>query len=412
MNIWCISKYASTPNYGTAARLFFLTKEFIHLEHNAILITSDANHLAKFPITTQKYNFEKIEGVSTYWIKTKKYSKTASFSRILSWFDFEKKLFTLPKEALPKPDVIIISSLSILSILYGYYLKRKYNAFLVFEIRDIWPLTMTEEGGFSTWHPLVLLLGWVEKFGYKKSDLIVGTMPRLDLHVKNILGYDKPFFCSPLGFDLNSYKKNIGIDIENPFDKVFPKNKIIVGYAGSMGVTNALEPFIQAIKLLKEYEQIHFMLVGGGDNRDAFEEELRIYKNVTFLPRMEQKKVKYFLHKCDILYLSTQNSRVWEYGQSMNKVVEYMLSAKPIIASYAGYPSMINEANCGKFIQTNDAKDVKNAILEIVNMEPKERKILGENGKKWIHLHRSYSLLAKQYIDKIHEIMIKKDKCD
>jgi len=406
MNIWCISKYASPPSYSKMpARLFTLTKEFNNLGHKAILITSDSNHLANFPDTNKIYNSEIANGVSTIWIKTKKYTRTASISRILSWFDFERKLFLMPKDKLAKPDVIIISSLSMLSIIYGYYLKKKYKAFLVFEIRDIWPLTMTEEGGFSKWHPLVLFLGWIEKFGYKKSDLIVGTMPKLNLHVNNILGYEKPFLCSPLGFNPDNYKDNI-INEKNPFDEVFPKNKIIIGYAGSMGITNALEPFIESIQLLKDNTNIHFMLVGSGALKDNFEKQLSKCKNVTFLPRMEQNKVKYFLNKCDILYLSTQDSKVWEYGQSMNKVVEYMLASKPIIASYTGYPSMINEAQCGKFIKTINPLDIKNAILDIVNMDSLERDKLGMKGKEWIYENRQYSLLAKQYIDEISRIKI------
>ena len=60
---------------------------------------------------------------------------------------------------------------------------------------------MTEEGNFSKWHPLVLLFKYIEIFAYKKSDLIVGTMPNLDKHIFNIIGYNKPFFCSPLGFE-------------------------------------------------------------------------------------------------------------------------------------------------------------------------------------------------------------------
>jgi glycosyltransferase involved in cell wall biosynthesis len=367
------------------------------------LITSDSNHLADFPDSNKIYNWEIANGVSTIWIKTKKYTRSASISRILSWFDFERKLFFLPKYKLDKPDVVIISSLSMLSIIYGYYLKKKYKVFLVFEIRDIWPLTMTEEGGFSKWHPLVLFLGWIEKFGYKNSDLVVGTMPKLNLHVNNILGYEKPFFCSPLGFNPDNYKDNI-INEKNSFDEVFPKNKIIIGYAGSMGITNALEPFIESIQLLKDNTNIHFMLVGSGALKESFEQQLGKCKNVTFLPRMEQNKVKYFLNKCDILYLSTQDSIVWKYGQSMNKVVEYMLASKPIIASYSGYPSMINEASCGKFINTIVPNDIKDSILDIVNLSGEERKELGKNGKKWIYKNRQYSKLAKEYIDKITEL--------
>lgn len=404
MNILCISKYASPPNYSKMpARLFVLAKEFMNLGHKVTLITSDSNHFAKFPETDEIYNFETVENLPICWIKTKKYIKTASVARILSWFDFERKLFKLDLKKIDKPDVVIVSSLSIFTIMYGYYVKKKFNSFLVFEIRDIWPLTMTEEGGFSKWHPLVILIGFIEKFGYKKADLIVGTMPRLNLHVKNILGYEKTFYCSPLGFNLQNYKEEI-LNENNPFEDIFPKNKIVIGYAGSMGITNALEPFIETIKLLKDNENIHFMLVGSGDLKAKFEKELENCNNVTFLARIEQNEVKYFLQKCDILYLSTKDSKVWEYGQSMNKIVEYMLASKPIIASYTGYPSMINEANCGQFIKTLSCEDLKNAILKIVNLSYEERKEVGENGKKWIYQNRQYSKLAKEYLNKIDEL--------
>ena len=383
-----------------------LTKEFIKLGHKAMLIASDASHSSTYPDTDKVYNFETIENTPFLWIKTKKYIKTASAKRVLSWLDFEIKLFRLDLEKIEKPDVVIVSSLSIFSILYGYYLKRKHSSFLVFEIRDIWPLSMTEEGGFSKYHPLVLLIGFIEKFGYKKADLIVGTMPKLNLHVADILGYEKPFHCSPLGFDPVHYKEG-SLDKKNPFDDIFPKGKIVVGYAGSMGITNALELFIDTIRLLRNNNDIHFMLVGSGDLRHVFEKELEDCKNKTFLPRIKQDEVKYFLQKCDVLYLSTKDSGVWKYGQSMNKVVEYMLASRPIIASYTGYPSMINEANCGVFVKTSNAIDLRDEFLKYLNISAKEREVLGRNGREWIYSNRKYSTLAREYIDTIESHMSK-----
>ncbi len=401
MNIWFISKYASPPQYAKApSRLFFLAREVRKLGNDVTLITSDSNHFTNIPQTGKTYNNEIEEGVNITWIKTKKYKKTASIARILSWFDFEFKLFSRNIKKIEKPEVVIISSLSIFSIIYGYFLKWRYGSFLVFEIRDIWPLTMTEEGGFSKWHPLVLFIGFIEKFGYKKADLIVGTMPKLDLHVKNILGYDKPFSCSPIGFDKNSYSEQT-ISSDNPFTKYAPENKIIVGYAGSMGITNALEVFIETIEKMEDSYNIHFLLVGSGDLKDDFEHRLKNNKNVTFLPRIKQKQVKQFLEICDILYLSTQDSKVWEYGQSMNKVVEYMLAAKPIVATYSGYPSMINEANCGTFVNTSNSNDLKKAILHFTDMTSQERINVGINGRKWIFENRSYDVLAKEYLETI-----------
>ncbi len=401
MNIWFISKYASPPQYAKApSRLFFLAREAKKLGNDVRLITSDANHFTNIPSTGKVYNDEQQDGVDITWIKTKKYKKTASIDRILSWLDFERRLFAMSLKNSNKPDVVIVSSLSIFTIIYGYYLKRKWGSFLVFEIRDIWPLTMTEEGGFSKWHPLVLLIGFIEKLGYNKADLVVGTMPRLDLHVKNIIGKEKPFFCSPLGFDPHSYQvENLSED--NPFQHLVSKGKIIVGYAGSMGITNALETFVETIKEMDKFTNIHFLMVGSGDLKKGFEKELAQYENVTFLPRIKQNQVKYFLQICDILYLSTKDSKVWDYGQSMNKVVEYMLAAKPIIATYTGFPSMINEADCGVFVNSSKTEDLKNAILHYSNMSDQERLNVGKNGFKWIFENRTYDLLAKKYLEAI-----------
>ena len=401
-NILCISKYASLPQYGNMCRSFYLTREFLRQGNNATLITSDANHSSKFPETEKKYNFEVVDDVPVWWIKTKKYIKTASVSRVLSWFDFERRLFGFDLSQISQPDVVIISSLSIFTILYGIHIKRKFNAKLLFEIRDIWPLTMTEEAGFSKRHPLVILIGWLERLGYKKADMIVGTMPKLDLHIRNILGYERPFFCSPLGFSeemRRDEKKHYDTDSFN--DKI-PKNKFIVGYAGSMGISNNLQPFINTIKLLQDNQNIHFVLAGDGDLKQHFDHILKDCRNVTFLGRLPQQKIPELLDKVDLAYLSVYKSRVWDYGQSMNKVVEYMLASKPILASYSGYPSMINEADCGQFIDTDNPLLLKDAILSYASYSKNDLFKIGNKGKDWILKNRSYKLLAEKYLDQIH----------
>ena len=410
MNIWFISKYASPPLYAKApSRLFYLAKETKKLGNDVRLITSDANHFTSIPETGKLYNYEYQDGVDIIWIKTKKYIKTASFDRILSWIDFEWKLFRMPLKKISKPDVVIISSLSIFTIIYGYYLKKKFKSFLVFEVRDIWPLTLIEEGGFSKWHPLSIIIGIVEKFGYRNSDLIVGTMPNLKQHVLNRGISNKTVFCSPLGFEPNNYVEE-DLSLNNPFEKLIPEDKVLIGYAGSMGISNGLDIFIKAIKSMNSYTNIHFLLVGSGDLKEKFQNSLSENTNVTFLPRIEQDQVKFFLNKCDVLYLSTQDSKVWDFGQSMNKVVEYMLASKPIIATYTGFPSMINEANCGIFLNTNNSQDLINTFLKYAQMSNIEREAIGKNGRSWIFDNRKYSKLASSYLEIISELKLQKNK--
>lgn len=407
MNVVIISKYGTCPpkyTIGGRSRLFYLAKEMKKLGNQVFLITSDSNKSSNFPKTKKTYNNDIENDVPFIWIKTTKFKKTASVRRVLSWIDFELKLFLMPLKSMGKPDIIIVSSLSIFSIIYGYYLKKKFNSFLVFEIRDIWPLAMTEEGGFSKFHPLVLLIGMIEKFGYKRADLIVGTFPKINEHVKNILGYDRPCFCSPMGFEPQKYKTDEVLDT-SMFQKYVQDDRIIIGYAGSIGISNALQLFIDTIKLMRDDLDIYFLILGSGDLKQKFEEELTDYSNVKFLPRIEQDQVRRFLGICDIVYFSTYDSKFWSFGQSLNKVVEYMLAGKPIIATYTGYPSMIDEANCGVFVSSKNPEDLREVFISYAHLSKKEREKIGRNGRDWIYQHRTYEMLAKDYLKKISSMI-------
>jgi glycosyltransferase involved in cell wall biosynthesis len=92
----------------------------------------------------------------------------------------------------------------------------------------------------------------------------------------------------------------------------------------------------------------------------------------------------------------------------MNKVVEYMLAAKPILARYSGFPSMINEADCGIFVNSNNVDDMKNAILKLINLTDQELKDMGMKGRKWIYENRTYSMLAADYLN--HIVQLKSSK--
>ena len=397
--VWCISKYASPPHYGVGARLFYIAREFGSIGLDVLLISSDSNHLAKYPTSKEIYNFENCGTFEHMWIKTFKYSRSASLQRLISWIDFEYKLFRFDCLKYKQPDVVIVSSLSLLSIVYGIFLKKKYSCKLIFEIRDIHPLTLTEECGVWNWNPVVLFLGMLEKLGYNKADLIVGTMPNLKQHVKAVTGQDRAVFHSPLGIHELWYKERMESPVVN---SLFPQEgSFVVGYAGSMGISNAMEPFIAAIKKMADEKGVYFVLVGDGDLKEHYIKSLSGYNNVTIGPKIKQNEIPCFLSKCDLLYLSTHDSKIWEYGQSLNKLIDYMMSGKPVIASYSGYPSMLNEANSGLFIRTGSVDSIVEAIKRFKDMDPDERALYGSRGKSWVAENHNYKNIARNYYDSI-----------
>jgi glycosyltransferase involved in cell wall biosynthesis len=405
MNIWFISKYASSKEVGFESRIFALARRFAKLENKVTVITSDSNHFGIYPKYKKIYNFEKFEDVDVLRIKSFKYKRTASFKRIFSWLDFEWKLFCAPLNKYQKPDIVIVSSLSLITILNGVRFKKKYKAKLIFEIRDIWPLTMVEEGGYTNSNLFVKILGKIEKYGYEKSDLIVGTMPNLKEHVKNITGVNSSnCVCVPFGFDSNFY--NLLTVNPDEFARKYniPRNRFLVGYAGSIGITNGLDSFIECAKKMTYDKRIIFAFLGDGDSKANYINETRGFKNIIFIPKVKREEVASFLAICNILYFSTLKSKIWEYGWSPNKLIDYMMAEKPVLASYSGYQSMINEAGSGFFVPAEDTDAIKSKLEEILLINSSDLALMGKNGKNWIVNNRDWDVVAKNYNDLIYNL--------
>ena len=399
MRITVVSKYAPVPGYGSNPRWFELAKRLSAQGHQLEIITSDSNHGCSFRVEEGKSTELEIEDVSFLIIKTLKYNKTASVMRVLSWFDFDVKLFRFRRHI--SPDVVVISSLSLTPILFGIYLKCFKRTRLVFEVRDVWPLTLVEEGKFSPLNPFSLFLRAIELLGYKHADLIVGTMPNLKQHVADS-GVKKPttaFHSCGIGVDVARVRPSKPFKFDTQTEKRI-KGRIVVGYCGSIGLTNNLDDFAKYMKT-RDTMDVVFLIAGDGAQKQSLEQQFSTQKNVIFLGKIHPDDVQGFLRCCDILFLATMPSRVWDYGQSMNKVVDYMLAGKFIIAQYEGHPSMINEADCGIFTcGTGLAKCFEDAF----RMKPEIRRSKGLSGRAWLLQHHNYDLLAQNYIEKIKHL--------
>ena len=396
-NIWIISKYASPAEFGFETRHFALARKFGEKSRKVLVISSDSSHLASFPKFRSVFHHEIWEHCEVLWIKTLKYKKTVSVRRILSWLDFELKLLLIPGKKLPSPDVIIVSSLSLLTILNGVRLRRKFGCKLVFEIRDIWPLTLVEVGGLSERNIFVKCLGWVERFGYRKSDIVVGTMPNLSPHVSRVSGRDISCECIPLGFDPAQFVANEPAQVETVIPEL-PEGKFVIGYAGSIGRANALETAIASAQELADDNRIHFVFLGDGDLRAHYIEQTRKLGNVTFLPKVKRDQVQSVLRQCHLLYFAVSDSQRWEFGMSLNKLIDYMMAARPILASYSGYQSMVNEADCGEFVPANDVAALSEAVRRYAGLPRATLVTKGKAGRQWLIDNRRWDVLADKYL--------------
>lgn len=372
-------------------------REIARRGHRSVILTSDSNHLIETPEVSGRALARTLEGVEICWIRTLKYRGAKSIGRVLSWLHFEWRLWRLPKNDFGRPDVVIVSSLSLLTIFNGLWLRHRYKCRLIFEVRDIWPLTIVEEGGFSPRNPMVAALAMVERLAYRVSDAIVGTMPNLKEHVVECIGESPPVHCIPMGVD------EVQLSRSEPLPDAYmeahiPKAKFVVCHAGTIGATNALDTYFACARLMQDCPDVHFLLVGEGDLTEHYKKLSADLPNVSFAPVVPKAQIQSLLRRCDLLYFSVHDSKVWKYGQSLNKVIDYMLAARPVVASYSGYPSMINEAGSGSFVPAGDAQALKVEIERFVQMTGEDRAAMGAAGRDWLLRNRNYQQLANQYL--------------
>lgn len=396
--IWYVSKYVALPDAGKGGtRAFMIMREMAKMGHRCLIFTSNSNHLTDTPDFEGSHLTRVIDGVEVCWIRTLKYQGAKSFRRILSWLDFEWRLWRLPKDGLPRPDVVIVSSLSLLTIFNGLLMRRRYRCRLIFEVRDIWPLTIVEEGGFSRYNPFVIGLGMIERLAYRHADSIVGTMPNLQQHVVEVLGRLRPIHCIPMGVDESL------IETVEPLPPAYdaghiPRDKFVVCHAGTIGITNALGALFDCARAMRDQTEIHFLIVGEGGLKAQYQAMCVDLPNVSFAPAVPRDMVQSVLSRCDLLYFSVHTSKVWRYGQSLNKVIDYMLAGKPVVASYTGFPSMINEAGCGTFVPAGDIDALRCEILRYFRTPADARATMGAAGRAWLLRNRRYPKLAEDYL--------------
>ena len=391
-NIWIINEYAGTPYYGMEYRHYYLGKEFVKLGHKVTIISSSYSHLFK---NLPKVKKETIDGIDYLWLKTFNYGNSHDKRRVLKWFLFTFKCFLLPFK-LKRPDVIIVSPMAPFPILPAWILSRIYGAKLIYEVKDIWPLSLIEIGGFKPSHPFIKLMSWFEKFALIKSDIIVSNLQNYGEHIKENIGLNRDFKWISNGIDLDELSQ-----IE-PLNKdiidLIPKDKFIVGYVGTVGVANALDSFLEAAILLKEKKEILFVIVGDGQEKQKLMDKYNVLDNVLFIDFIPKKQVQSMLKLFDVCYIGLQRKSIFKYGVSPNKLYDYMYGGKPVLyAVNSGTNNIVDMSKCGLSVEAQNPKAIADGILKLYHMTEKEREELGKNGKKYVLKHFTYRKLAKKY---------------
>ena len=401
--VWIINQYASTPDKGIGGRSFYLARELVKKGVNVYLIASSSNHLLREKVEVgSRYTIDVRDGVNFVWVKMPGYEAAHSKRRVFNWFLFAFYILGLAKFIPLRPDAILYSSPSLVGFLGAKRLAKKFGARLVFEVRDIWPLTLTEIGGYAASHPFIKFLQWVEDKAYRDSDKVVSNLKNAREHmISRGLQEDKFFWVS------NGFSKE---EFDNPepllFDRasLTPENSFVVGYAGTFGLANDLFTLVGAFEELKDYKDIYLVLVGGGKEKEGIFNHVseRGLSNVIFVDAVRKAQVQSVLSFFDVLAVGAKKEPMYRFGVSPNKLFDYFAAGKPILYYIeSGDYHPIKDSGCGVEVESGNPRILSRAILELYSLPRSELDRMGSNGRAIAMQEYEYGVLA----DKLFRVL-------
>jgi glycosyltransferase involved in cell wall biosynthesis len=395
-NIWVINQFAGTPTSGWGERHYYFSKNWLKEGYNVTIISGSYNHVFnELPNAPNQFNIEIIEGTKFCWVKTPKYDPK-SILRFWSFMVFAIKVYFLPIRLIGKPDIIVVSSMPIFPVLSGYWLKLRYKAkAFIFEIRDIWPLTLILLGGVSKNHPAARLIGWFEKFGYKKADKVVSLLPNAKSHIEEIAKAGSKFVYIPNGLDDGVLNKELA-----PLEYLeqIPTDRFVIGYTGTLGLANALEYFVEAAGFLKDDPRFFFVIVGDGYLKEELMNQSKEFGNILFFPKVRKNQVASFLQKFDLCFVGRNDTPLFKHGVSANKYFDYMLSSKPILDSNNYIKDPVELSGCGLIVKPDSADTIREGIIRMHSLGSEELMLMGQKGKEFVKEFHNITFLSNEYV--------------
>ncbi len=412
-NIWIWNHYATGTFFNKGGRHYWFAKNLIKKGYKPTIFCANTRHGAGETITIHDGNYIRmISGkIPFVFVKTVEYEGNG-FQRVNNMARFSWNLYRLAKKYSKKygrPDVIIASSVHPLTLVAGIKIAKKLGVPCICEIRDLWPESLVAYGLIKQNSLLTKTLYQGEKWIYKKADAIIMTWEGGKNYICN-KGWDQVVKLCKVnhisnGVSVECFDSNNEENMVKDYDLDNNEQKNVV-YAGSIREVNNLNILLDAAKIITEkgYTHIKLLIYGDGNEKEKLEKRCKDenIKNVSFKGLIKKKFVPSVLKKANVNVLHNSSTSLDKYGQSQNKLFEYLAAGKCIVQTYSPGYSIIEKYNCGICLQIQNAENISRAIIEgCINV--KQSKIMGANARQASY-EFDFEKLTGKLIDVINSV--------
>ncbi|MFQ5765190.1 MAG: glycosyltransferase family 4 protein, partial [Rhodospirillales bacterium] len=222
----------------------------------------------------------------------------------------------------PKPDVVVATSPQFFAAVGGWLLGAARRVPFVFELGDLWPASIAAVGVLRT-GPLLRLVEALELHLYGRAEAVVAlTGAFKDNLTGRGIDADK-IGVVPNGVDVWRYgPRDRDPDLAREWGL---EGRFVVGYVGTHGMAHGLGNVLAAAERLEGTDDVRFLLVGAGAERDALiaEARRRGLVNVLFMPPQPKDAMPRVWSLCDVALVHLKSDPVFA-GVIPSKIFEAM----------------------------------------------------------------------------------------
>lgn len=396
MHILLIHQAFAALDEPGSTRHHELARYFASQGHKVSIITSPINYMtgntrgAKIPGMEKEADDRGVTIIRAYVYP----ALHRSFAyRVVNFFSFMVSSFLIAI-CIKKVDVVWGTSPPIFQGFTAWAIARLKGVPFLFEVRDLWPAFAVAVGVLR--QPMLIRLSqWLERFLYRRADLVVVNSPGYIQHVKERGA--RRVELVPNGTDTSMF--NPSVRGENFRATHSLEGKFVALYAGAHGLSNDLGVVLEAAVKLQPRGDIRLVLLGDGKDKPALQAraEAEGLDNVLFLPPVAKGDMPSALAAADACIAILKPIELYKTTYP-NKVFDYMAAGKAVVLAIDGViREVIEEAGAGIAVHPGGAASLSEAIMRLAdNAELCQQ--MGQRGRKYVEEHFERSSLASRFL--------------
>jgi colanic acid biosynthesis glycosyl transferase WcaI len=404
VKILYVSQYFPPEMGAPAARAAELSRHWARMGHEVTILTGFPNHptgVVPEEWRSRLYRLhytEAVAGVRVVRTWLWPLPNRKAYERILNYTSFCVSA-AVSGLGLDKPDVVIATSPQLLCALSGWWLAWWKRVPFVFEVRDLWPESLTAVGASREGSLLHIMLSAVAGFLYRHADRIVVVTPAFkDYLIRHWSVPKKKISVVENGVETDLFRMDA--EASEVRKQLRTPGRFLICYIGTMGNAHGLETLIAAAEELQSsLPSALFLLIGEGAEKERIMKlaAARGLNNVEFLGQQPREQIPSYVSSADLCLVMLKKSELFK-TVIPTKLLEYMACERPVIVAVDGQArKIVEQAEAGVFVEAENAKALAQAIVDL-SENPDRRRQMGMNGRRYIVNNFSREKTARDYI--------------